>query len=482
MARSHARLALAATLGLPVLGTGQAPSLTMHPDALLTSQGFPIQTSLVAAPGAAFTVFLDFDGGPREVLGERILLGLTPLLSNFDGGVVGPGGTSQRSVQVPLFAGALGLILYGQAVVLDYSAPNGLFRTSNGASTATYAGSRAIVASFDDPVNQGYSGTYSADVAGHVRGGPVTRRTYETITPLSVPVDLLSTGFLSAPLSTHGCRVQYVLRNVDLGASGAPERITSVRWHRQAGASVLPTPDTFPAFDFRIGHTDVVPDYTLDWFSALPVAPDSGLSATFADNERPGEPPIVVYQGPYVVSPSDLLLGGYLPFPMFTSFPYDGVSSLLLEFRVPAWPQQGLNPIAHRLQAVSSPLPAARVVRSGTAAAPITPDLVTTGTRDNAMPELQIEFTRTETFAQSPWLLAGAAQFGTPILAQSLPFGTSIAVEYRGADSPIATPTAWSSSPNIAAGKLYLQFRVTFHANPVTGERPILDSLIVPVP
>ena len=178
-------LALAAILGLPLLCSAQAPTLLMVEAVRLTSQGFPLVTTLVAPAGTAFAVYHDFDGGPREVLGERFLLGLTPALSAWDVGLVGASGNSNRSIQVPLFVGALGLIVYGQAVYADPTAPNGLFHATNAASTATYVGSSALVARFQDPVLEGYTGTFADDVEGHIRGGLVTQRTVETINPQS---------------------------------------------------------------------------------------------------------------------------------------------------------------------------------------------------------------------------------------------------------------------------------------------------------
>ncbi len=83
----------------------------------------------------------------------------------------------------------------------------------------------------------------------------------------------------------------------------------------------------------------------------------------------------------------------------------------------------------------------------------------------------------------SPWQYANPnlLAFGTPIVAKSLPLGTSIAIQYRGSDSALdTTATAWSASPSIADGLLNLQFRITFRSNLLTGARPIVDSLVVP--
>jgi hypothetical protein len=77
---------------------------------------------------------------------------------------------------------------------------------------------------------------------------------------------------------------------------------------------------------------------------------------------------------------------------------------------------------------------------------------------------------------------ARSPDYGTPVLAVSLPPGTSVQVEYRGSafGSGGAPTTAWSTSPDIADGRRFLQFRITFSANPVTNERPLVDTLVVP--
>lgn len=86
--------------------------------------------------------------------------------------------------------------------------------------------------------------------------------------------------------------------------------------------------------------------------------------------------------------------------------------------------------------------------------------------------------------AESPWLLGTGPQppsYGEPIVAQMLPFGTDIALEYRGATSSSGSDaTQWSSSPSIADGRRFLQFRATFVASQLTGARPILTNLVVP--
>lgn len=473
MFRSRTPLAVTASLAFLPFAIAQAPSFAMNAASPITSQGGQIQSYVEAPVGSLYAVWIDIDGGPVPVLGEQLLLGATPLLSLFDGGLVPTGNIAFRGAQLPLFPGMLGLVVYGQALVLDVTAPNGLFRATNGASTAFHGTSQAYLETFD--LLNGFTGTFASDLVGHVRGAPVTRRTIETVLPGSYYFP----APIAAPLVPFGCRAQYVYRAQDVGATGAPELLTAVRWRTVLNV----VPDTFPAFDFRVGHTDVVPDYSVDPWSALPVAPNSGLSPTFANNERPGAPPVPVFQGSYTIDPLAMLPSGYLPFPMSVPFAYDGVSSLLLDFRVPPGLSQGGNGMTVWLQVQSDYLPGARVVRSGTAVAPILPDQVATGQPDNALPELQLEFTRVASTLRSPWQFANPMQlaYDVPIVARSLPPGTSIALRYRGSTNGTdAGATAWSDSPSVANGLFWLQYEITFRSNALTGDRPIVDSLVLP--
>lgn len=467
---------LAAAGLLAALSPAQNLFLTMDPAVAAGFGGTVANHDLTAPSGYLYGVFADIDGGPVDVLGQRLYLGLSPALIPLSSGIVPPGGQAHGSLQLPLFPGLAGLVIYGQGIVIDAAAPNGLFRASNGASTAIHAGPGAIVATFDDVT--AYSGNFAADVQGHARGGPVARRTHVTIDPQGMPFPI---GIV-APLEPNGCREQMVYRAQNLGATGEPELVTAIAWRHDPGTPVVA--DSFPQFELRLGHTDVVPDYTIGSFSSLPEFPDSGLATTFAQNERTGAPPQVAYQGAYAVDPAAVLPGGFLPFPLAAPFAYDGVSSLLIEFRTQPSNAFGLNGNAIRLMVQSSAQPNSRVYARGVPGAPINPDLALTGSGDNSMTELQIEFARVETFALSPWLSANlpGPDYGTPVIAQSLPWGTSLSFEYRGATNGSgANASAWSPSPDVADGLPFLQFRVVFHSNLITGERPVLDTLVVPV-
>ena len=470
---------LVAAAALAALPRSQSPQLRMDPAVGILGGLVASNYDVGAAPGAPFAVFVDLQGGPVDVLGTRLWLGLTPSLTAITTGLMPSTGTFANSFVVPALPGLAGLVLYGQAVVLDGTAPNGLFRVSAGASTAYYTGVGAIVAAFDNPVAAGFTGSFASDIPGHVRGAPVVTRTHRTIDPSSqffgVPI--------MTPLVPFGAREQVVYRAQDVGATGQPELLTGVRWHAHPSSPVVS--DVHTLFELRAGHTGVTPDYAVDPFSALPVAPQSGLSLTFAANTLAASPPQTVFSGVYVIDPAHILPGGYMPYPVAAPFRYDGVSSLLLEWRVGPSTAAPVNGSVVRLMVQSSANPFGRVFALGTATQFLIPGQATVATGgDNAMHDLELEFTRVESTCQSPWLDSQrpAPDYGVPIVAQSLPPGTSVQLEFRGAQGAGGTsPTAWSPSADIADGRRYLQFRIVFHASPLTGERPVVDSVVVPL-
>jgi hypothetical protein len=432
----------------------------------------------VAAPGGSvYGLFVDLAGGPFDLFGERFYLGLTPAVVPLRTGVMAAAGTVAGSYTVPLVPGLAGVVLFGQVVVLDAAAQNGQFRVSGGASTTFHTGA-AVVAAFDNPVADGFTGSYASDLAGHVRGGPITTRTHRTIDP----VGLYFAQPIVSPLSPHGVRQQLVYRPQNVGASGQPELLTAVRWH--AHPSIAVTPDTHASFELRIGHSAVTPDYAIDPWSALPAAPLSGLSLTFAANSPNAAAPQLAFAGSYVVDPAHQLPGGYMPYPIAAPFRYDGVSSLLLEFRLGPGTATMANGGVVYLMVQSSPFPFSRVQAVGTSGNVVLPASTPQATSgDNAMHDLELEFRRVETDCVSPWLdsQSPAPDWQAPILAASQPAGTSTTVEFRGSTSAAGTnPTAWSASQDVADGKRFLQFRLVFRANLVTGERPVVDTLVVP--
>jgi hypothetical protein len=69
-----------------------------------------------------------------------------------------------------------------------------------------------------------------------------------------------------------------------------------------------------------------------------------------------------------------------------------------------------------------------------------------------------------------------------PIVAKVEPAGTSVTIEYRGADDAQGNgATPWSANVDVADGKNFIQFRVTFVGDPRSGEVPAIDSLVIPI-
>ena len=145
----------------------------------------------------------------------------------------------------------------------------------------------------------------------------------------------------------------------------------------------------------------------------------------------------------------------------------------------------GANGQIVQLMVQSSPQPNARVFSAGSAGAPVDPNAVTVGRGDNSLYDYQLEFVRVATTATSPWRSAGPVfrpDYQTPVVASVEPAGTSIAIEFRGAGDAVASGASpWSSSIDIADGKAFVQFRVTFVGDPASGQVPAIDSLVIPI-
>jgi hypothetical protein len=456
----------------------QGPWLTMTPAVSIAAPN-PTVTWRVQGPmPQSYVVLADLSGGPSH--GGDLLLGPNAsTVLHF-----GPPGTGvvQGGFPVPALPLFVGTVVYAQILSLDPSAQNGIFRPGNGASVAVHGAPSAIVADFANPVAAGFQGQYRDDVIGHVRGGAVTRRTHETYDPSAAQF----TSAIQSPLVPTGCREQMVFRPADVGATGQPELLTAVRWLVRG----IVVPDSFLQYEMRIGHSHVHPDYSVDPWSALPIAPGSGLSATFANNEITGAPPVTVAMGRYDLDPADVVvhaLGMFLPYPAIAPFRYDGQNSLLLDIRA-GQGGSGNNGMAVQLMLQSSPLPAARAVAGGTIFFPLplpNPGAATTANNiDCAMPILQFDFARTETHAVSGWFDAGTAapDFAPAILGLSTPPGTHVELRYRGSHSAAgSSPTAWSASVDAADGYRFLQIDIALHGNPLSGEVPLVDTLVVPV-
>lgn len=457
-----------------VPATAQLPQYFVPPAA---RPGSSIQFALVGQPGHVFTSYVDLSGGPRRLLGEDIYLGLGPTLTLLDTGTFNLGGLRVNTIQVPTGA-PTGVVFYLQSLVLDSQAPNTVFRVSNGESLVLYNSSAVMVEEFTDPVLQGFTGTYDQTHKHRLQGATPKHRLHTV-----KPTQGAAFGFpLFGPLNPYGTRIQMVYRTNDLGSGGQREVLTALRWLPLGQVSTA----TYKRLVIDVGHSKVVPDYSVGSFSQLPLYPASGLSGTFASNPKPAETPVRIVDQSYTVRPQDVRTDGYVSYPMPTAaFTYNGFDSLLLDFRMEATPNLVTsNGQQVHLMVLTSPRPDARVEAAGNANGTVNPHAVTGGLGDNAMSYMQFEFAQVESEALSPWRKApvGRPDYHAPSVASSQPGGTSVQVEFRGADSANGlNATAWSTDVNLADARPYLQYRIRLFANPWTNAAPSVESIVIPI-
>lgn len=455
-----------------------ATALAQQPQYRVTAavpQGGVVRTSLSGPRGAAFVSLIDLGSGPQLVLDELFYLAFSPWLTVVDAGTLDATGGRSRGFGVPIVFPS-GLPLYWQSVVLDASAPNGLYRNSDGESTVVYGSLGVLVEDFTDAAAQGYEGDYDRTKLGRLQGAPARKRVQHT-----VPGGLQFPQPIIGPLNPFGERIQMVLRAGDLGAVGKEELVTAVRW-LPLGPVVS---DSFSDLSLELAHSSVLPDYTIDPTSALPRFPNSGLALTFANNVKQGESLQPIYRGPYQILPGDQRADGYLPYPTLQRlFVYNGVDSLLLDFKMSPSTANGANGQTVYLQVQSSPRPNSRVYDRGTVSNPVNPHTsLQAQDGDNAVHDMQIEFTRVKSTATSPWRDSRftGPDYQPPVLAQTQPLGTAIGVEYRGSALPDGSnPTAWSNNIDGADGMRFLQMRVSLHGS-LFGDVPSLDAIVVPI-
>ena len=207
---------------LTVLVASNAPAQVLPPT-LRTTASIPALVSgssfdavLSGQPGLGFAILSDPAPGTVQLFGVDFAIGLSPSQFLLASGVVPVLAPFSLSVPVAASPSLLGVTLYHQAFELvGLAAPNGLFLASDGESTVFHGGQSAIVARFDDPVADGFTGTFDTSVLGRLRGGAVQARTQSTTVQPGVPF----VQGLANPLNPNGSRTQMVYRPVDLGLS-----------------------------------------------------------------------------------------------------------------------------------------------------------------------------------------------------------------------------------------------------------------------
>ena len=188
---------LLAGCGLLTTVTAQAPKLWMQ---ARTSVAPAIVPSLLTSPqlGAPYAIFFDVASGPVHVLGVEVQLGFTPVMNAPHVGVIGPA-ASVHGTQLPNNL-PHGLTVYGQAFVLDPTAPGGLLRASNGGSTVlcdTFAG-----CDFTMRVQDDYTGTFVQGYQQLIAAAPVAGNAFSDATSPWLPGSsiFLPTPDYGAPL------------------------------------------------------------------------------------------------------------------------------------------------------------------------------------------------------------------------------------------------------------------------------------------
>ncbi|HEX5051321.1 MAG TPA: hypothetical protein VFZ65_06085 [Planctomycetota bacterium] len=474
---------LLAALWLAERGAAQQPQLQFWQRVFLSTQATAALPWNVYGPvGQVFVLLADVAPGQTVVLGQPFDLAFTPALLPLLAGVVGPSGSTGGSLPFAPSSLPVGQAIFCQFGAFDAGLGLASLTASNVDSFATHPSPYAIVAPFTSPGSfPAMTGVFDHAVHNRLQALPPRTRTVRPLPPEAIALPIVAPF---EPLHPSGSRFQLALRAADLDANGLPERLTAVRWRPLFGAVVA---ESYPQFELVAAHSDVVPDYTIDPFTALPVAPGSGLAVQFAANPIAASA-VSVINGAYQVLPSNLTANGYLPFPAPQQpFDYDGVHTLLLETRCSPTPGLGA-PQNHGViyqMGFSSPQPFATVYASAGwngQPSPLPPLSATSGAGGSYTYDWELEFVRTASLATSAWLLSGLVDYQPPILSAFVPPGTSIEVEFRGALDPIGTgATAWSTNQDVADGYPNLQFRVRMTANAATNAVPWLDLLIVPV-
>lgn len=469
----------------------QTPGIAQQPHLWLLTREMPRQSplttqiwSLFGRPGDVYGLLADVQTGRTNLLGAEFDLAFSPSVLLLNAGLLG---FAQSSYSMALQPSTLpaGVPIHSQFAAWAPAQGLGSLMVSNMASFAAHDGAVALVFAFDnfqswpDPMQ----GVFDRGVQSRLQASPpVTRR----VRPLPPQASWLPWISPQQPLNPAGARFQQAFRAEDLGANGLPEHLVAVRWRPLFG---LVAAESYPQFELRAAHSDVVPNYALDPLTYNPVFPGSGLQPQFASNVRPGSTPVALCNGQYDVLPQQLDPRGYMPFPVSQSFAYDGVGTLLLETLCSPRPGLGAPQNFQVLQRVLPGVyqqPSAMLYASagiGGQPSPLSPAGAVSGIGEAALYDWELEFERSLSVATSPWSLVAwqPIDFQAPIVSAYTPSGTSILIEYRGANSPSSTPTAWSTSPDIADGFFYVQFRVTMQANPQTGAVPWVESLILPL-
>lgn len=189
------------------------------------------------------------------------------------------------------------------------------------------------------PVGSEFGGQILIDVARQrilPRSVSRTQVVVDNSQPMMQQMNALpGTPGLVTPHSPYGSKLQTIWRYADCGfALSDPQDmnidIEGLSWAPDGGSI---TPDAFQSFEMRLAHASRAPDEFISPATLFPLYPNSGLSATFAENVLQSIPTtlpsqVIVHerQNGYVLDQGNLFVASsgttMLPFPMNQGVPF----------------------------------------------------------------------------------------------------------------------------------------------------------------
>ncbi|MFH2002484.1 MAG: hypothetical protein ABIK28_22615 [Planctomycetota bacterium] len=353
------------------------------------------------------------------------------------------------------------------------------------------------------------------------------------------PINKLPFGASTPITASFGCRFQHVYRRGDVSPDVESFKNTQLDLVGMSWAPIggWVTNTTIEEISIAISYTSVVPDTNQS--GGIPSNGESGLGRLFKNNILPSTDPAVPDQIMVVGSENrgvaynldwrnlygpknqGLNFNNYLPWPDFhTSFPFDSMNSLLVEYRMDPNISTGLsqvNGFAFHAGIISSMLPRFRVYIRGDD--PLTPGgnnnvwaasnpanyYIATGPLaspgnygDNSRYLMIFNYVKRKSIVESPFLgkVVDANHFVyilDPIIEPSLeeiPDGTELDVQFRTAPNPesVASYSPWKYPEEVKAffnvppfdSHSYIRFKAIFEANVDEGVLPAIDTIAIP--
>lgn len=354
------------------------------------------------------------------------------------------------------------------------------------------------------------------------------------------PINKLPFGASTPVTAMFGCRFQHVYRRGDVSPDVEAFKNTQLDLIGMSWAPIggWVTNTLIEEISIGIGYTNVSPN--TKQHGGIPNDADSGLGSDFKNNIKPSTNPAVLpdmlmvvgtetagipyaidWRNLYGPKNQGLNFNNYLPWPEFhTSFPFDSMASLLIEYRLDPNLSGGLsqkNGFAFHAGIISSMLPRFRVyIRGDDPADPAgqfgqvwaasNPEgwptargpLAGPGTYgDNSRYLMIFDYVKRRSIIESPFLGKKIENYNVVMLdpiidppLEDIPDGTVLDLTFRVASDPIAessyTPWQYPETAKEFFGKTinlakpYIQFKAEFEANVEEGVLPSIDTIAIP--